>query len=159
MMHGMMAFSTQLWNCCFSPLLSGSTLAPSPFPMWISILYTSIQCMGGAGCGYDVLSLRQINICRKVSLQVSFFRWRHFALPSMSLIFQKQGTFRGWKMENWRFLSCPPPPPLNRFRDASQHGTPGSLPRTESKSLHFWREIKTTFFFSCLPCVARYCRS
>ncbi len=33
-----------------------------------------------------VLGLGQISICRKVSLQVNFFRWRHFALPSMSLI-------------------------------------------------------------------------
>ncbi len=34
-----------------------------------------------------VLWLRQINTCRKVSLQVHFLRWRHFALPSMSLNF------------------------------------------------------------------------
>ncbi len=28
-----------------------------------------------------------LNTCNKVHLQVNFFRWRHFALPSMSLIF------------------------------------------------------------------------
>jgi len=31
--------------------------------------------------------LRQINTCHKVLLQVNFFRWRHFALLSISLIF------------------------------------------------------------------------
>jgi hypothetical protein len=31
--------------------------------------------------------LRYINTCRKVSLQVNFLRRRHFALPSMSLVF------------------------------------------------------------------------
>ncbi len=31
--------------------------------------------------------LRQINTCRKVPLQLNFFRWRHFALLSISLIF------------------------------------------------------------------------
>ncbi len=30
-------------------------------------------------------SLRLINTCRKVPLHVHLFRWRHFALPSMSL--------------------------------------------------------------------------
>ncbi len=29
----------------------------------------------------------QINTCRKVPLQVNFVRWRHFALPSLILIF------------------------------------------------------------------------
>ncbi len=46
--------------------------------------YTYIVCKGE---GYEVLGLRQINNCRKVHLQVNFFRWRHFALPSMSLLF------------------------------------------------------------------------
>ncbi len=32
----------------FSPILSGSTLPPSPFPVYISILYTRIQCVRGA---------------------------------------------------------------------------------------------------------------
>ncbi len=30
--------------------------------------------------------LRQVTTCRKVSLQVNFFRWRHFALVSVKLI-------------------------------------------------------------------------
>jgi hypothetical protein len=36
---------------------------------------------------YGVLGLRQINTCRIVPSQVNFLRLRHFALPSMSLIF------------------------------------------------------------------------
>ncbi len=56
------------------------------FPVWTSILYTRIVCKGG-GRGDGVLGLRQINTCRKVPLQVNFFRWQNFALPSMSLNF------------------------------------------------------------------------
>ncbi len=83
-------FRPSFVNCCPSPLLSGSTFPPAPFPVWISILY--VQCTtytvrkGGGGYGFP--GLRQKNTCRKVSLQVNFFRWQKiFALPSMSLIF------------------------------------------------------------------------
>ncbi len=77
----MFVFSTQL--CELWP--------PTPFPVWISILYTRIQCVRGGR--YGVLGFRQINTCRKVLLQVNFFRWRHYALPSMSLIFPRvQGS-------------------------------------------------------------------
>ena len=37
---------------------------------------------------------KRINTCRKVPLQVNFFRWRHFALPSMSLIFLRPHPFK-----------------------------------------------------------------
>ncbi len=79
-------------NCCPSPLLFGSPLLPPPFLVLISILYTRTQCV--RGWGYGVLGLRQINTCRKVPLQVNFFRWRHFALPAMSLIFLRLILFR-----------------------------------------------------------------
>ncbi len=75
-------------NCCPSSLRSGSISPPPlppPFSVWISILYTRIQCVCGGG--YGMLGLRQINTGRKIPLQVNFFRWRHFALPSMSPIF------------------------------------------------------------------------
>ncbi len=79
-------FRPSFVNCCPSNLLSGWTLPPSPPCVNnYSILYTTIQCVRGVD-GYGVLCLRQINTCRKVPLQVNFFRWRHFALPSMSLI-------------------------------------------------------------------------
>ncbi len=57
-------------NCCPSNLLSGSTLPPSPFPLpcvnkYIVYTYTVYW-------GDGVLGLRQINICRRVSLWVSF---------------------------------------------------------------------------------------
>ncbi len=35
--------------------------------------------------------LGQITLCRKVPLQVNLFRWRHFALLSISLIFLRMG--------------------------------------------------------------------
>jgi hypothetical protein len=47
--------------------------------VWISILYTRIQCVKGVGEN-GALGVRQINTCRKVPLQVNFFTWRHFAV-------------------------------------------------------------------------------
>ncbi len=41
-------------------------------------------CKGGGDMGFWA---SEINTCRKVPLHVNFFRRRHFALPSMSLIF------------------------------------------------------------------------
>ncbi len=58
-----LAFRPSFVNCYPSNLLSALT---PPFHM--------------------VLGLRHINTCRKVPLQVNFFRWQNFALPSMSLI-------------------------------------------------------------------------
>jgi hypothetical protein len=42
-----------------------------------------------------------VNYCREVPLQLIFFRWRHFALLSFSLIF----------LRPWPFLSQNSPPP------------------------------------------------
>jgi hypothetical protein len=75
-------FRPSFVNCCPSPLLSGSTLPPFLFP--VCILFTRIQYLKGGGVG--VLGLGQMNICPFL-LQVNFFRRRHFALPSMSLVF------------------------------------------------------------------------
>jgi hypothetical protein len=81
-----MVFSTQL---CELLLLWPSlwfNSPPSPLPrVNKNTAYTYTVCKGGGG--YEVLDLRQINTCRKVPLQVNFFRWRPFAPPSMSLIF------------------------------------------------------------------------
>jgi hypothetical protein len=38
-------------TCCPYNLLSSSTLPPSPLYVWISILYTRIQCVGGGVWG------------------------------------------------------------------------------------------------------------
>jgi hypothetical protein len=65
-------FRPSFVNCCLSLLLSDSTR-------------TNIQYVRGRG-RYGVLSLRQINTCRIVPLQVNFFRWRHFCIAFMSLI-------------------------------------------------------------------------
>jgi hypothetical protein len=43
--------------------------SPPPFPVWISILYTHIQCVRGE---YRDLDLRQINTCRKEPLHINF---------------------------------------------------------------------------------------
>jgi hypothetical protein len=77
-------FRPSFVNCCPSNLLSCSTLPPLPLRCVTKYtVYTYTVC----GSGYGVLDLRQIDHCRKIPLQVNFFRWRHFALPSMSLIF------------------------------------------------------------------------
>ncbi len=94
----MLVFSSQLCDllsylpCWPSPLLSGSSLFPPPPLPWVntvSILSSRIQYVRGEGDG--VLGLRQINNFCTVPLQVNFFRWRPFALPSMSLIFLRLG--------------------------------------------------------------------
>ncbi len=51
------------------------------------------------GKKYGVLGRRQINTCRKFLLQVNVFRWRHFELPSMSLIFLGVKTVNKWQAE------------------------------------------------------------
>ncbi len=48
-------------------------LPPPPLTCVNSIQYKRIQYVWGVG-GYEVLGLRQINNCRKVPLQVNFFR-------------------------------------------------------------------------------------
>jgi hypothetical protein len=56
------------------------TVAPLTFSL---VQLSSYLC---PSCVWD-LGLRHINTCRKAPLVVNFFRWRHFALPSRSLIF------------------------------------------------------------------------
>jgi hypothetical protein len=64
-----LVFSTQFCELFALYLLSGSTLPPLPILNKYT-LYTYTVCKGGCG----VLGLRQINICRKVPLQVIWFR-------------------------------------------------------------------------------------
>ncbi len=91
----MLVFSTQF--CELLPLynlLSGSTLPPpSPlptFPVWISILYTRMQCVRGGG-GYGFWASDRKTPAAK-SIYRSFLRWRHFALSPMSLILLRPET-------------------------------------------------------------------
>jgi hypothetical protein len=66
--------------------LRGSTLPP-PLPCVSKYaVYTYIVRKRGGG-GYRVLGLRQITTCRKAPLQVNYFRWQHFPLFSMGLLF------------------------------------------------------------------------
>ncbi len=77
-------FRPSFVNCCSSNLLSGSTIPPF---VWISILVYTLTVWSEWGWGFGFLGLRQINSCSRVSLLVNFYRWWHFALPSMNLIF------------------------------------------------------------------------
>ncbi len=73
------SFVTFTLPLCLSPHLSGSPVPLTPFPMWISV---------------------QIKSCRKVAFQVTF-RWRHFAFPSVSLIFLwLHPSTISWRSEN-----------------------------------------------------------
>ncbi len=81
-------------TCCPSNLLSGSI---PPFPLPCVNNFTRIQCVRGGGGvwnsvgdhilqEFNTLYLYLLNTCRKVPLQVNFFRWGQFALFSSSLI-------------------------------------------------------------------------
>ncbi len=73
-----------LCGSCLSEFIDGDTVSQSLCEYVYSIhVYTNTLCKGGS----DAPGLRQINSCRKVPLQVNLFRWRPFAVPSMSLIF------------------------------------------------------------------------
>ncbi len=60
------------------------SLATLPLPVWISILYTRIQCIRGGN--WDSGPQTEIHLPQS-SFTGQFFRWRHFALPSTGLIF------------------------------------------------------------------------
>jgi hypothetical protein len=88
-------FRPELWTVALLTFSLVQLHPPAHFPVWISILYTRIHCVRGGG--YGALGFRQVNTCCKVSLQINFFRWRHFALPSMSIIFLRlYDTVQGW---------------------------------------------------------------
>ncbi len=73
-------FDHVLWTV--APLTFSLVQSPS-FPVWSSILYNRIQCVrGGGGCIRFWASDRLTPAAK-----VNFLRWRHFALPSMSVIF------------------------------------------------------------------------
>ncbi len=68
-------------NCCPSNLLSGSTIPPpflcvNKYTVHTYKVFKGGEEVWGSGPHTD-------NSCRKVPLHVNFFRWRHFALPSM----------------------------------------------------------------------------
>jgi hypothetical protein len=88
-------------NCCPSNLLSGPT--PSPFPMSMYSMWGCWVLLEKIFCRSLILciwldseptkfldhskqkprrggGLTQINICREVPFQVTFFRWRHFTI-------------------------------------------------------------------------------
>jgi hypothetical protein len=97
----MVVFSIQLCDFCPSNFLSGSP--PRPPSLWKKYTaYTYAVCkqrVWDPGPQTD-------NTCRKVPFQVKFFRLRHFALPSKSLIsvrFIYMSTFR--KINKIHFVS------------------------------------------------------
>ncbi len=77
-------FRPSFVDCCPS-YLTGST--PPPFPVWISILYARIQCVrGGEVWGSGPQTDKHLP---RRPFTGHNFRWRHFALHSVSLICQR----------------------------------------------------------------------
>ncbi len=98
------SFEICTFLCCHSPLLSGSTLPPPPFPCVNKYTVYTYTLGGGGVWG----SGPQTNTCRKVPLQVNYFRWRHFALVSILLISRGLSCkcifclYWGRRVLNWR---------------------------------------------------------
>ncbi len=111
--HSVMSvFSTHL--CDLLPLSPSLWFNSPAFPLHLppSSLCVHVQystctvhvtvCVGG----YVVLGLRQINTCREVPLQVKFFRWQHFAFPSISLTFLRPQWRRKYNVWAWSWNIC-----------------------------------------------------
>ncbi len=88
----MLVFSVQLCETV-APLHFSlvQTYPLPPFPVWISILYTCIQCVRGGGYGFYASD--RWTPAAKSLLQVNCFRWRHFALPSIFYVCQPSCSF------------------------------------------------------------------
>ncbi len=78
----MLVFSTQL--CELLVLLPSLWFNSPPFPVWISILYTRIQCVRGGGCMGASGPLTDKHL-PQIPFTGQFFIWRHFALLSIYL--------------------------------------------------------------------------
>jgi hypothetical protein len=107
----MLVFSTQLCELvrwCPFPLLSGSTLHPPPL-LCLNKYTASTYTVCKSGGWYGVLGLRQIIICRKVSLLVNFFRGS-VSQPYASVDFPQPGTIKLNQklslhlLKKWNFL-------------------------------------------------------
>ncbi len=82
----MLVFLTNFVNYCPSNLLSGKL--SSPFPVWISILYTCVKCVRRVVFGHrSGGGLRQIKHLPQSPFTGHFFRLWHLALLSISQIF------------------------------------------------------------------------
>ncbi len=86
----MLVFSTQLCELLllWPSLWLNSPPPPLPCVNKYTACYTYTVCKGG----YGVLGLRTDKHLPRSPLTGQFFRWRHFALPSMNLIFLRLNT-------------------------------------------------------------------
>jgi hypothetical protein len=104
----MLVFSTQL--CELLPLFPSIWFPPLPCVNKYTVQYTRILCASGVGMGFWA-SVRQINNSRKVRTG-EFFTLRHFAMPSMSLIFRHDGVTVKFSYSAFSITTTPPPPLL-----------------------------------------------
>ncbi len=74
----------------------------SVFPGWISIVCTRIQYVWGGGMGFWPHAYKHLP---QSHFTGPFFRWQHFALPSMSLIFLWVKTTQGNYYDNLGYLT------------------------------------------------------
>jgi hypothetical protein len=102
-------------NRCPSNLISGST-PPPLFPVWILDKYTAY-----AEGWYGVLGLRPINTCRKVLLQVKFFRWWHFAFSSLESYLSTVEAYANTSLL-WNFPNCKNGDLSNKLTEVGREG-------------------------------------
>ncbi len=98
----MLVFATQL--CCPSNLLSRSTVPP------LSCVkkYTRIQCVKGRVWGSGPQKDKHLPQSPFTS---HFFRFRHFALSSLILIFLRKALTKIFRRCERHIPEAPPPPP------------------------------------------------
>ncbi len=146
-------FDLDLWTVATVTFYVVQSPSPTPCVNKYAVYINSVK----GGGGYGVLAFRQMNTCFRVLLQVNFSKWRHFALPSVSLIFL------------WRLPSVQP---CQRTvfkvfcqRQRDQRGVASADCWTWGKRTH-WEHMKGVLpmlvcwalwtgrrdFFSCLGC-------
>jgi hypothetical protein len=96
-------FDPALWTVAPLPFSLVQLYPTPPFPVWICKLYTRTQCVvRGGGL---LLSLWQKKHLPQSPFTGQYFRWRHFALPSMRLILLRTQLSRSEKKTVWRNCS------------------------------------------------------
>ncbi len=83
----MLYFRPSFVKCCPSNLLVEPP-PPSPLPCVNKYTVYTYTVLGGEVMGF--WALKQVNTCRKVHVHINFFRWRHFVLSSVILIFLRE---------------------------------------------------------------------
>ncbi len=116
-------FRPALWTInALTFSLASSPPSPLPCVNKYTVQYTHYTVCNGRGGGPRQIHMPQSPF--KVPLHVNFFRWQHFALPSISLIFLRLPGRGGGRGRRWSWSQSAPPwsrtgPPCSRPGAAS----------------------------------------